>query len=52
MDRFVPGEWSEEASVQIQSVVNEASQSSWFQSLADFTHLASNKVTDIFHIEL
>jgi phosphatidylinositol 3-kinase len=49
LNRFVPGEWEEEASLQIQSIVQSASQTSWFQRLADFTHLASNQMDDIFN---
>lgn len=48
LNRFVPGEWSEEASLQIQTVVRKASETSWLQRLADFTHLASNQMDDIF----
>ena len=50
MDRFVPGEFNEEASLHIQTIV-EASQDSYVQMAADFIHAASNKVTD-FQFEL
>ena len=52
LDRFVPGEWNEEASLQIETVVQQAATSSWYQSLLDMTHTASNQMSGIFHLEL
>lgn len=52
LDRFVPGEWDEEASLHIQTIVQRASSDSIFQLASDFVHLASNSVTDFFHMEL
>jgi hypothetical protein len=43
LDRFVPGEWTSEASLQIQTVVQKAAESSWIQKFADLTHAASNQ---------
>jgi len=48
LDRFVPGEWSSEASMHIQTIVHSASNTSWIQKLSDFTHSASNQLDDIF----
>ena len=47
LDRFVPGEWSSEASMHIQTIVHSASQTSWIQQLSDFTHSASNHLDEI-----
>lgn len=53
LDRFVPGELDEEASLHIQTVVQRATNDSVVQRMADFAHLASNQlVGGIFHIEL
>lgn len=52
LDRFVPGEASDEASVQIEAVVEKATEETWFQSFVDMTHSASNQMTGIFHMEL
>jgi len=52
LNRFVPGEDNTEASVQIESVVRTATRETWFQSLVDMTHSASNQMTGIFHMEL
>lgn len=46
LDRFVPGEWASEASLQIQTVVQQASEPSWIQKLSDLTHAASNQLGD------
>lgn len=51
-NRFVPGEWNEEASLHIQTVVQTASQASFLQQAADFVHQASNQVTHFFQMEL
>lgn len=51
-DRFVPGEWNEEASLQIESVVKKAAQTSWLQSFLDLTHSASNRMDGIFQMDL
>ena len=53
LDRFVPGEWTEEASLQIESVIHSASQSSLGQSFSDFTHQMSNQINGLmFRMEL
>ena len=52
LDRFVPGEGHDEASVQIESVVEKATEETWFQSFVDMTHSASNQMTGIFRMEL
>lgn len=52
LDRFVPGEWDEEASLQIQTVVETATEDSILQKAADFMHLTSNKIGEFFHMEL
>lgn len=52
LDRFVPGEGNEEASVQIESVVDKATRETWLQSFMDLTHTASNQMSGIFHMEL
>lgn len=52
LDRFVPGEWDEEASLQIQTVVETATKDSILQRAADFMHLTSNKFGELFHMEL
>jgi len=52
LNRFVPGEWNEEASLHIQTVVHKASEDSYLQQAADMLHLASNQMTQLFHIEL
>lgn len=52
LDRFVPGEWDEEASLQIQTVVETATADSILQKASDFMHLTSNKFGELFHMEL
>jgi phosphatidylinositol 3-kinase len=53
LDRFVPGELDEEASLHIQTVVQQATNDSITQRMADFAHLASNQIMGgIFHMEL
>ena len=52
LNRFVPGEWNEEASLHIQTVVQRAAIPSYFQQAADMLHLASNQMTHFFHTEL
>lgn len=53
LDRFVPGEWTEEASLQIESVIHTASQNSIGQTFSDFTHQMSNQINGLmFHMEL
>ena len=53
LDRFVPGEWSEEAALQIESVIHTASQSSFGQTFSDLTHQMSNKLNGLmFRMEL
>ena len=53
LDRFVPGEWSGEASLQIESVINTASRTSFGQSFSDFTHQLSNQLNGlVFQMEL
>ena len=44
LDRFVPGEWSSEASLHIQTVVQQASETSYLQNLLDMSHTASNQL--------
>ena len=49
----MPGEWTEEASLQIESVIHSASQSSLGQSFSDFTHQMSNQINGLmFRMEL
>ena len=43
-DRFVPGEWNEEAELQIEAVVEKASHTSWAQHAVDLVHGASNQL--------
>jgi phosphatidylinositol 3-kinase len=50
LDRFVPGEWSSEASLHIQTVVQQASETSYLQNLLDMSHTASNQLSDIFRM--
>jgi len=52
LDRFVPGEWNDQASLQIESVVQQAAKSSWYQSFLDLTHTASNQMGGIFQMDL
>jgi hypothetical protein len=52
LDRFVPGEWDEEASLHIQTIVQRAAEDSILQRFSDLAHSASIKLEDIFHIEL
>ena len=51
LERFVPGEWNDEAGLQIESIVQKASYDSLFQQMADFAHYASNHVIQ-FKIDL
>jgi len=50
LDRFVPGEWSSEASLHIQTVVQQASETSYLQNLLDMSHTASNQLSDLFRM--
>ena len=52
LDRFVPGEWNDQASLQIESVVQQAANPSWYQSFLDLTHTASNQMGGIFQMDL
>ena len=52
LDRFVPGEWNDEASLQIEAVVDRAARPSWSQQLTDFTHAASNHMSEMFQMDL
>jgi len=52
LDRFVPGEWDEEAALQIQTVVETAAENTILQKAADFMHLTSNTFGELFHMEL
>lgn len=52
LDRFVPGEWDEEAALQIQTVVETATKDSILQRTADLMHLTSNKFGELFQMEL
>lgn len=52
LDRFVPGEGNEEASIQFESVVATAAQETWLQSFMDMTHTASNTMTGMFRMDL
>ena len=52
LDRFVPGEWDEEASLQIQTVVETATKDSMLQRAADLMHLTSNRFGELFQMEL
>jgi len=49
LNRFVPGEWHSEASLQIQTVVQQAAETSWVQKLSDFTHSASISLDDLLN---
>lgn len=51
LERFVPGEWNDEAGLQIESIVQKASHGSMFQHLVDFAHYASNHVVQ-FQMDL
>jgi len=51
LERFVPGEWNDEAGLQIESIVQKATHESFFQHLADFAHIASNHAMQ-FQMEL
>lgn len=51
LERFVPGEWNDEAGLQIESIVQKASHDSLFQQMADFAHYASNHVVQ-FQMDL
>ena len=52
LNRFVPGEWNEEASMHIQTVVQKATEGSFFQRAADMLHDASNQMTYLFQTEV
>ena len=52
LERFVPGEWDNEASLQIQTVVQKAAEPSVVQRVADFTHYAANHIQGIFRMDL
>ena len=52
LDRFVPGEWNDEASLHIQTVVQQAANDSFLQKFSDFAHSASNRIEDMFRMEL
>lgn len=52
LDRFVPGEGNEEASIQFESVVASAAQETWMQTFMDMTHSASNTMSGMFRMEL
>lgn len=52
LNRFVPGEWDDEASLHIQTVVRRASEDSVFQQAADMIHVASNQMSQLFQLDL
>lgn len=52
LDRFIPGELDEEASLHIQKIVEHASQDSYVQMAADLIHSTSKKLTEFFQFEL
>ena len=52
LNRFVPGEWNDEASSHIQTIVQKASEDSVFQQAADMLHLASNQMSQMFQLDL
>ena len=52
LNRFVPGEWNDEASLHIEAVVDKAARFSWTQQFTDFTHAASNRMGEMFQMEL
>lgn len=52
LNRFVPGEWDDEASLHIQTVVQKASEDSVLQQAADMIHLASNQMSQLFQLDL
>jgi len=51
-NRFVPGEWNDEASLHIESVVNLATHTSWAQHAVDVVHSASNHFNTILQPEV
>ena len=51
LNRFVPGEWNEQAEIHIEEVVSKASTDSWKDTLTDLTHSAARSF-DIFQMEL
>ncbi|MDA7838846.1 FYVE zinc finger domain-containing protein [bacterium] len=52
LNRFVPGEWDDEASLHIQTIVQKASEDSVFQQAADMLHLASNQMSQMFQLDV
>ena len=53
LDRFVPGEWNDQASLHIESVIYRASESSMGQRFSDMTHAVSNHLNGLmFSMEL
>lgn len=52
LERFVPGEWDTEASLHIQTVVQQASEPSVAQRMADLTHYAANQIQEVFRLDL
>lgn len=52
LNRFVPGEWSDEASLHIQTVVQRAAEGSIVQQASDMMHQASNHVARFFQLDL
>ena len=53
LDRFVPGEWNDQASLHIESVIYRASESSMGQRFSDMTHAVSNQLNGLmFSMEL
>ena len=52
LERFVPGEWEEEASLHIQTVVQNASEPSLVQRVVDFSHFAANQIDGFFRMDL
>lgn len=51
-NRFVPGEWNDEASLHIESVVKSATHTSWAQHAVDAVHNASNHFNTLLQPEV
>jgi len=52
LERFVPGEWEDEASLHIQAVVQTASEPSLVQRVVDFSHFAANQFDGFFRMDV
>ena len=51
-NRFVPGEWNDEAGMHIESVVENAAHTSWAQHAVDAVHSASNHFNRLLRSEV